>query len=729
MIDSVCMGFVMNRVTVALQNCYGIKKLAQQFDFSQNRVFAIYAPNGAMKSSFAQTFQDVATGSLSTDRIFPTRASTRKITDEHDHDLPKESIFVVRPYDEEFGHTEKTSTLLLDAKLRKEYEQLYLEIDQAKEALLKALKEQSHSKKPLEQEVSIAFTSTNDGFYTALHRIRKELEDQKDTPFADVEYDTIFDERVLKVLGTKDVRTALEGYIQRYNELLAASTFFKKGTFDYYNAGQIAKSLANNGFFAANHSVNLYNGERLEIRTQKELEAVIAKEKDAILKDIQLRKRFDEIATMLEKNETLRDFQSYMLDHEAFLSQLSNVDKFKQEVWKSYLKVKYDLYLDLISKHENAQRRQKEIEDEAAKQRTQWEEVIQIFNDRFFVPFKLEVKNRTAVMLGNDRIINLGFTYHDGNDNTTVPRDALLKCLSTGELRALYILNVIFEIEVRKKAKQETLMVIDDIADSFDYQNKYAIIQYLKDVHDDPQFKQIIMTHNFDFFRTVNSRFVQYSHCLMASKSSTGIALDKASGIKNIFVNDWKKEFFTDDKKRIASIPFLRNLVEFTKGEGDPNFAKLTSLLHCKADSASITNADLDAIFNDICGSTEASADGKKAVVDTIKQVGAACLKSNSDTFESKIVLAIAIRLAAESFMIAKINDPAFVAGLVAHQTQELFVKFKTQFPTESKAIEVLDRVQIMTPENIHLNSFMYEPIVDMSGDHLRKLYADTLAL
>jgi hypothetical protein len=46
-----------------------------------------------------------------------------------------------------------------------------------------------------------------------------------------------------------------------------------------------------------------------------------------------------------------------------------------------------------------------------------------------------------------------------------------------------------------------------------------------------------------------------------------------------------------------------------------------------------------------------------------------------------------------------------------------------------SGAIEVLDRVQIMTPENIHLNSFMYEPIVDMSGEHLRKLYADVLAL
>lgn len=28
-----------------------------------------------------------------------------------------------------------------------------------------------------------------------------------------------------------------------------------------------------------------------------------------------------------------------------------------------------------------------------------------------------------------------------------------------------------------------------------------------------------------------------------------------------------------------------------------------------------------------------------------------------------------------------------------------------------------------MTPENIHLNSFMYEPILDMSDIHLKDLY------
>jgi len=558
----------MNRVSIDLENCYGIKNLHKEFDFSDETVYAIYAPNGAMKSSLAQTFQDVANGVLSSDRIFPTRLASRKITDEHGVELAKESIFVVCPYDEAFSHTEKTSTLLVDAKLRKEYEYLHVEIDNAKELLLKALKDQSHSRKDLEKEISSAFTSSDQEFYTALTRIKKEVLELKDTPFADVDYDTIFDEKVLNALGTKDVKTAIEGYVQRYNELLAASTYFKKGTFDYYNAGQIAKSLADNGFFAAQHTVNLKSTSKsLEIRTQKELEDVIAKEKDEIIKDKELRKKFDEIALLLQKNVTLRDFQKYMLDHDAFLSQLANIKKFKEDIWKSYLKVRFDLYSDLMGKYEAAKTRKKQIEEEAAKQRTQWEEVIQIFNDRFFVPFTLEAKNRIAVMLGDAPMIDLGFTYHDGLDSAPMDKAALLKVLSMGERKALYVLNIIFEVEARRKSNQETLMVIDDIADSFDYQNKYAIIQYLKDINQGGLFKQIIMTHNFDFFRTINSRFVNYAHCLMASKSDTEISLEQATGIKNVFVNDWKPNFFTDLKKKIACIPFLRNLANSQRAQ------------------------------------------------------------------------------------------------------------------------------------------------------------------
>lgn len=385
----------MDKLNIDLKNCYGIKTLKRQFDFSEHTVFAIYAPNASMKSSLAQTFKDVAAGAQSNDRIFPDRVCQRKITDENEVDLPMESVFVVRPYDEEVGHTEKTSTLLVNSTLRK-----------------------------------------------------------------------------------------------------------------------------------------------------------------------------------------------------------------------------------------------------------------------------------------------------------------------------------------------ETVFVVDDIADSFDYQNKYAIIQYLQDIAEEPYFKQIILTHNFDFFRTISSRFVRYSHCLMASKSSTGIALEQAAGIKNVFVNDWKPSFFTDPKKRIASIPFIRNIIEYTKGDDDPGFIRLSCLLHWKPDSVVITQTELDSIYNTVFGTTGASADGSSLVIDVIRREASECLSAGDGfNFENKIVLSIAIRLAAEQFMANRINDAKFVSAINSNQTPTLLKQFKDMFSSEIGNIKTIERVILMTPENIHLNSFMYEPIVDMSAEHLKKLYQEVLAL
>ena len=44
-------------------------------------------------------------------------------------------------------------------------------------------------------------------------------------------------------------------------------------------------------------------------------------------------------------------------------------------------------------------------------------------------------------------------------------------------------------------------------------------------------------------------------------------------------------------------------------------------------------------------------------------------------------------------------------------------------------AIRAIDGVVLMTPENIHVNSFMYEPILDMSDEHLVRLLEDVDAL
>lgn len=295
-----------------------------------------------------------------------------------------------------------------------------------------------------------------------------------------------------------------------------------------------------------------------------------------------------------------------------------------------------------------------------------------------------------------------------------------------GDRKALYIINVIFEVRRQMKDDVETLIVVDDIGDSFDYNNKYAIIHYLREISSDGRVKLITMTHNFDFFRTIVSRFVGYGNGLMASKNGGEIALIKASGIKNVFANDWKKEFFTNARKQVASIPFLRNIIEMTAGEDDARYLTLTSMLHWRPDTATIKVGDLDSVFNSLCGTAEASAKPDEKVVDVIMSEANACLgEAGALGLENKIVLAIAIRLAADRYLIGKINDDAWAAALTENQTRQLMTRFRADFPGEADALQVMDRVELMTPENIHVNAFMYEPIIDMSDDHLRELFAD----
>jgi hypothetical protein len=69
------------------------------------------------------------------------------------------------------------------------------------------------------------------------------------------------------------------------------------------------------------------------------------------------------------------------------------------------------------------------------------------------------------------------------------------------------------------------------------------------------------------------------------------------------------------------------------------------------------------------------------------------------------------------------------VNGITSCQTPVLLEKFKELFGGEVENIRVLEGVALMTAENIHLNSFMYEPIVDMSDEYLRKLYGEVCAL
>ncbi len=79
--------------------------------------------------------------------------------------------------------------------------------------------------------------------------------------------------------------------------------------------------------------------------------------------------------------------------------------------------------------------------------------------------------------------------------------------------------------------------------------------------------------------------------------------------------------------------------------------------------------------------------------------------------------------------MVAELNDPGVTDRIRANQTQILFQEFRNRGLGTPLAQETLDGVVLMTPENIHVNSFMYEPIIDMSDVALRELYSQVKRL
>lgn len=727
---------IMEKLSIKLEHCYGIKKLEYNFDFTNKPTYVIYAPNGVMKTSLAKTFKDLSNNQESGDSIFKERPCLRNIIDENHNPINADNVFVISPYEETY-HSKKMSTLLVKNDLKTRYDEIHTEIDEKKNSFLNSLKVISGISKIEEIEIKIStdFTHNPKRFFTAIQRVESEVSDTPDEKFEGVKYGTIFNDKVLKALSNADFRTQLILYIEKYNALLDRSTFFKKGVFNHYNASTIAKNLKDNGFFRAEHSITLNTGEgakKVVVATEQQLTEIIQKEKDSILYDQELLSSFNNIDKQLSANQDLRDLRDFLGQNPTFLTELDNLDLLRQNLWIYYFQNHEDVYNELLTLYKQGKTELEGIIEQAKSERTQWAEVIEVFNSRFSVPFLLSIDNQDDVILKSETP-SIKFTFKDRDNSSVVDEQALKGVLSNGELRALYLLNIIFEVEARKHNHIETLYIVDDIADSFDYKNKYAIIEYLKDISKEPFFKLLILTHNYDFYRTVGSRLdVARDQKLHAEKGVNDIRLRPEKYQNNPFVT-WKSDFDKIGKEAmlIASIPFVRNLAEYSGDE--ENFLKLTSVLHVKDGTATLKVSDIQDIFRKVLKdkATLTIPNGQKRIIDLIYETATALLAIDEDRMEleSKIVLAIAIRLKAEEFIIAQINDTAFLQTITSNQTFKLVRKYKGTFPAESSNIKILDQVSLMTPENIHVNSFMYEPILDMSNHHLKELFTKVSAL
>lgn len=284
-------------------------------------------------------------------------------------------------------------------------------------------------------------------------------------------------------------------------------------------------------------------------------------------------------------------------------------------------------------------------------------------------------------------------------------------------------MDIIFEIEMRKLQKNKSLIVMDDIVDSFDYKNKYAIMEYIIDISENHEFDLIVLTHNFDFYRSLQYRF-GWDNIFIGVRDEGLIILN--SDREHDPLKGWRAQL-NDSVVLVASIPFVRNLSEYIGNK--EIFRKLTSLLHMKDDTTRFTVSQLYVLYSEIFHK-ESFIDFRENGGTVFEKIDEACcisLKLEGDNLrlQNKISLAIGIRLLAEECIINLINDSDFVANIKRNQTRELIEKYKIHPDCDPKILKLMKRISIVAPDMIHINSFMFEPIIDMSGNQLKNLYME----
>ena len=728
----------MEIIKCSLTNCYGIQKLEGNFAFSgkggPTSVIAIYAKNGLMKTSFTKTFEKIQSKRQKEirDEIFNTPGEAKITID--GKDITEEDVFVIKSFEVSY-QSSNLADLLVDESIKEKIS----EILKLKSDLLKDLEKASGLKikkvlqgvniRELEQRIIEDF-DLDGSILLGLESIQGRV----DIDCSEIRYSDIFDNTILGYIKKKGFQENIEEFCKTSNEIYERHGFLKKGIFSLSELKNVEKSLKDNGFFVNDNLVRLFGEE--EIRTAEDFSDVA----ERVEQEIKQSKAFTDIEKDLKtaKGGALRKVIENNPDIVQYLK-VSKLKDLRRQLWLSYIKDNA-IFNDLKDKWNNLRHKIDDIDPE----NTRWGEALRIFEERFTVPYKMKIANGTSAIMG-ENIPQVEFVFIRDSQQQTISRRELESkdTLSQGEKRSLYLLNIIFDIEKMKKdlagTDKEVLLIVDDIADSFDYKNKYAIVEYLYEMANCKNFKLIILSHNFDFYRTVTSRFGLPRHARLHAEMDNGEVVLREEHYQNNPIDHWKENMTLSHV--IALIPAVRNLVEYTKGKDDVDYSELTKLLHNKNETSSIKFQALKDIYQRHLGRNDfRNIDINTPVVEAIYEE-AERITSEDFLLEHKIILAIAIRHKAEEYMKRKIKEynsqiswgcrasksgssRQFLDQLEdqKNQTRNLSDAFK-QTACSDDTMKVIDEVNIMTPENIHLNAFMYEPLVDMDVNELINLY------
>ncbi len=735
------------KLTLDIENCYGIKKMKKDFCLSKdkkeqrvNRTIQIYAPNGTMKTSLTKCFADCMNNNRASKCRLTNKEGTREIKANGDK-LKPEQIFVIESYVDNYKAS-NIDKMLLNTDLKQRYEKCQNSIIESENTLREEFdkligKDNIPKKQNLLDVIVAKEPKTNkkllsSDVYNTLLKFKDDVNkaEEECNKYSQLNYLILFHEKSIKALEDKNVKESLNTYFNEYKKLVSKSDIFKifedGGVFDNLSASNINKALDNYNFFKAEHSIVLSTDKK--ITSKIELENKIAEEIKDIKENKELSKKWKAVEDVLEKNKNVRELFTYIKNNIWLINDLDDIKKLRKNIIVAYLYSKKHAYSQYIQSWENAEHEIEQIRKEAKVEKSMWKQAIDTFNSRFFVPYSVEIENSTNTILGEEEPI-LRFKY----ENEEIKEDKLNDILSEGEKRTLYLLKIIFDLLVWQKESCEDkdyLIVVDDIVDSFDYKNKHAILEYIFEVMQDENMYLLMLTHSFDFYRSVANMF----------SLTKGYFTEKDSG-NNLVLKEYKKDDLDPCKKWlklenakdfVSSMALIRNLCDYSHSSDDLKKKLSSQVLHYPIDCKHIELEDLHTDIVNFLNPKEnkvIAVDDLKAGIEnedfyTLVSTNAnAIVNNNSDSGENsalqdKVILAIALRLQLEKKIIDYCTykkEPLKEKDFKYNQTRALVRKIKGKHNNLDKETKtLLEIINIISSNHIHINSFMYEPLLDI---------------
>ncbi len=685
-----------------IENWYGIKKLMKPELINKNTV--LYAPNGVMKSSFADGIRNVVDGEnprdvfSDIDGIFELEFNGVSITNDNNTKGQLNAIvFGGSDIKSEIYSNPEISKLLLSQTLKSEYEAELKKSKNIRSEIKNIISvDIAGENKYVKSTVSLLIDVSNEGkeIESMLDFIESIYDDVIDNDLTGISFKTVFGENGIKILSTPE----LTEKITKYNEVVKKGfdeNFSKGFTFD--NLLKINSALVQNKFYDAGHTINLLDKKY----NQDELNKYIEEVKKNVFGSDEVKQIYDEIKKIdsVKKNDEVKELIN---NNQWVLSYINDMDKFKQKYVNTKAKPVKDKLLELKKELIETQKKIEEIFIKAKSEKTHWDKVFELYNKRFYNKnFKLEIENIKDQVLGinTDVIVSKKLKQEDIEITNEIEER-----LSSGEKRAIYILSLIYEIELAKISGDNFCIVLDDIVDSFDYKNKYSMIEYLKDLANNPKIQLIIMTHNFDFYRSCRLSLKNIDSKLLAYEKNGIVELIDARNEEfetMVFLKNWRSQ--QKEKSVIGLVPLIRNLVEISEGSRTSNYALLCHFLHYDNDTDSLTLGNLQTIFNNYQINIPSNLQNSNYVL-TLNMVANEIINNGvrEDKLIDKIVLGIFIRVASDKLLYNIYlrenggNKPSIQSG---NWTQGLYDLVKDK-------IDENEKLYIVLPQLSPLHSF-----------------------